>query len=201
MLEVGSERNRAVELDVSCRAVAVLRDMRGHLPIDPATSLTLVNTTMRASYDILGATRGIGPNQTTPAFDYFATALCKHYPNVTILSAEQVLAGAFPSDGLIIAVTENYPLPGTDFDQSSQPQVIQRLHERAADRLIVVALRDPYELTALPPVETYICAFSFRPAAAHAVVDVLSGAVSVTGSTPASIPGTAYTARDVVAPG
>jgi beta-N-acetylhexosaminidase len=194
---VGGAANRAVELNVSRHAVAVLRDTQMHVPIDPAKSLTLVNTTLRASYDILGATRGIGPNQMTPAFDYFATALGKRYPNVTILSAEQVLAGAFPADGLIVAVTENYPLPGTDFDQSSQPHVIRRLHERAADRLVVVALRDPYELTTLPSIETYVCAFSFRPAAAQAVVDVLSGIVPPSGDTPVSVPGTAYSARDV----
>jgi len=195
---VGSPQGRAVELEVSRRAVAVLRDKQQHIPLDRTQAITLVNTTTRTSYDILGKTRGIGPNQTTPAFDYFAVAFQQQLPDVTVMSAEDILVdGAFPAAGLIIAVTENYALPGVDFDRKSHVPLIRRLHERAADRLIVVALCDPYELTEFPPVQTYVCAFSFRPSSAQAAVDVLLGDVQAVGQTPVSIPATEFRAFDI----
>src|SRR5262249_38597572 len=116
---------------------------------------------------------------------------------LNLLSAEAVLEGTLPESGLIVAVTENYALPGVDFDQTSQPVIVRQLHEIAGDRLIVVALRDPYELADFPALETYVCAFSFRPCAAQAVADVLAGRVAAGGWTPVSIPGTEFKAREI----
>lgn len=198
--EVGNANHRAVELRVSQHAVAVLRDARQHIPIPPSTPVTLVNTTTRKSYENLGATRGIGPNQIEPAFDSFTLAMKDRFGSITVMAAEDILYhddGAFPETGLIVAVTENYPLPGIDFDQESQPVIVRQLHERANDRLVVVALRDPYELETFPPLDTYVCAFSFRPCSAQAAVDVLSGVVQPGGWTPVSVPGTDYKARDI----
>jgi beta-N-acetylhexosaminidase len=193
---VGGEVNRKVELEVSRHAVAILRDEANLLPVTKSHSITLVNTTTRTSYDVLGATRGIGPNQTTAAFDYFLEAIRKRYSNLRIFSAEDVLASEgreLNPDSLVVAVTENYPLPGVDFDQKSQSEVIQKLLAVAKDRLIVVALRDPYELSYLN-VPTYLCAFSFRPCAAQAAVDVLCGDVKPQGLTSVSVPGTSLKA-------
>jgi beta-N-acetylhexosaminidase len=187
---VGSPAHAEVERAVARHAVAVLRDRAGHVPLSQHATITLVNTTLRASYASLGDTRGIGPNQTVPAFEMFAQALHAHFTYVLELSAEDILADRLPGSGYIIAVTEDYPLPGMDFEQGSQREVIARLHAHAPDRLIVVALRDPYELATLPDVGTYICAFSFRPCAAQAAVDVLSGEARAGGRSPVSVPGT-----------
>jgi beta-N-acetylhexosaminidase len=194
---VGTAHNAQVELEVSRHAVAILRDRAGHIPLAPNAQITLVNSTTRSSYAPLGATRGIGPNQTTPAYDTFAAALRLHTPALAELSAEDVLGGALPGDGVIVVVTENYPLPGIDFEQGSQREIIRLLHAHAADRLVVVALRDPYELAALPDVGTYVCAFSFRPCAAQAAVDVLRGLVAASGRSPVSVPGTEVAAGDL----
>jgi beta-N-acetylhexosaminidase len=198
---LGNTANRQVELDVSRHAVSVIKDMNHQIPVDRSKAIVLVNTTTRASYDILGATRGIGPNQTTPAFDYFVEALRAYYSDMEIIPAETILAGNLPSiiagDKPIIAVTENYPLPGVDFEQRSQITIIKQLAAQAKDRLIVVALRDPYELAELPDLNSYLCAFSFRPCSAQAAADVLSGAIQPLGATPVSIPNTAFTAYEI----
>jgi beta-N-acetylhexosaminidase len=123
--------------------------------------------------------------------------MSKIYPNLTTVSAEDFISAILPTDGLIVAVTENYALPGVDFDTSSQAGIVKALHDRAANRLVVVALRDPYELASLPPVQTYVCTFSFRPASARAAADVLSGAAPSAGSTPVGVPGTELKAHDL----
>jgi beta-N-acetylhexosaminidase len=201
---VGKSPNRQVELDVAHHAVAVLKNTNHQIPVDTSKAIVLVNTTTRANYDILGATRGIGPNQTTPAFDYFADSMKAYYVNIEIIPAETILQGNLAAilnnNQPIIAVTENYPLPGVDFEQSSQITIIKQLAAQVNNRLIVVALRDPYELAELPDLNTYLCAFSFRPCSAQAAADVLSGAIQPLGATPVSIPNTTFNAYEILSP-
>jgi len=187
---VGSEAHRASELAAARRAVSVLRDRRRLLPIDPRAPLTLVNTTKRSAYEVLTQTRGIGPNQATPAFDAFAEALAAKCDNATVVGAEDFAPADIPAAGLIIAVTENYTLPGMDFDGALQAEIVGALHEIAGERLIVIALRDPYELATFPDIDAYVCSFSFRSCAAQAAAEALLGAFKPTGSSPVSVPGT-----------
>ena len=187
---VGQDSHRAVELDVARHAVSVLRNRNDLLPIKPTTPLLLVNTTRRSAYAILTSTRGIGPNQATPAFDVFAAALQQAVHQVQIIGAENFSEAHIPDNGVIIAVTENYTLPGLDFDQSMQAKLVSDLHRLAGERLIVAALRDPYELANFPEIATYVCSYSFRPAAARAAVDVLLGRIEPRGQTPVTVPNT-----------
>ena len=187
---VGGESHRAIELDIARRAISIARDRHGLLPIDPAGPITLVNTTQRSAYAVLTQTRGIGPNQAKPAFDIFADALAAECDDFTVVAAEDFADAVLPAAGLIVAVTENYTLPGMDFDMALQSEIIGRLHEIAPRRLIVVALRDPYELASFPDVGAYVCAFSFRPSAARAAAQALLGEFEASGHTPVSAPGT-----------
>ena len=188
--QVGGDAHRAIELDVARRAVSIVRDRQDLLPINPAGSLTIVNTTKRSAYDVLTNTRGIGPNQAVAAVDVFAETMQLGCESAVIVSAEDFNVKSIPPDGVVIAVTENYTLPGMDFDQSLQTSIVRALHEVAKERLIVVALRDPYELADFPEIGTYVCSFSFRPCAARAAAEVVLGKVESGGRTPVSVPGT-----------
>ena len=192
---IGQASHRAVELDVACKAVSVPRNRHQLVPIDPDAPLVLVNTTCRRAYAVLTNTRGIGPNQATSAFDVFAAALQQHCRQVEIVGAEDFTEDKLPDSGLIIAVTENYTLPGMDFDQSMQVKLVRDLHRLAPDRLIVLALRDPYELENFPEIATYVCAYSFRPCAARAAADILPGRIQPVGETPVTVPGTELAAK------
>ena len=194
---VGQESHRAIELDVARRAVSVLRDRRGSIPIDASQPITLINTTKRSAYDVLTNTRGIGPNQAKPAFDVFAAALRSECADVRLIAAEDCRPDDLPQSGVIIAVTENYTLPGMDFDQSLQVKLVRQLHEHAGDRLIVVALRDPYELADFPEIDSYLCSFSFRPPAAKAAAECLLGQIKSGGRTPVTVPNTELIAQSL----
>ncbi len=187
---VGGPEHRAIELAAARRAVSVLKDRHALLPIDPAAPLTLINTTQRSAYDVLTETRGIGPNQATAAFDVFARVLSEKCDELTIITAEDFDSAAIPSAGTLIAVTENYTLPGLDFDMALQAGIVRALQEAAGDRLIVVALRDPYELADFPEIGTYVCSYSFRPCAAQAAAEALLGEIRAGGRSPVSVPGT-----------
>lgn len=194
--QVGSDEHRALELDVARRAVSIVRDRHGLIPVDPAAPITLVNSTERSAYAVLTRTRGIGPNQARPAFDVFAEAMRARCDRLRLVAAEDFSVAGLPDAGLIIAVTESYTLPGMDFDRSRQAEIVSALHEAAGERLIVIGLRDPYELAHFPEIDSYLCAFSFRPCAAQAAADALLGKCEAKGRSPVSVPGT-----DVVAAG
>jgi beta-N-acetylhexosaminidase len=191
---VGSEAHRAVEVRAAQAAVAALRGVTDLLPLEAGAHLTLVNTTRRAAYEVLGATRGIGPNQTDPAFDLLVEAVRRRSPDVRVVPAEDVLLGRLPGDGPIVAVTENHPLPGVDFDTSVRRGILDALRA-GAERVLVVALRDPYELVELPDVTDYLCAFGPRWCSAEAVAAVLFGEAEPAGASPVSVPGTDVRAR------
>ncbi len=193
---VGLEEHRAVELEVSRAAVAILKDEAKLVPIAKDKSVLLINTTTRASYEVLGNIRGVGPNQTVAAFDYFVEAMQASFPTLRTLEAEAVLkkdALALDAD-VVIAVTENHTLPGMDFDQESQAMVINSLAKTSPDKLLVVALRDPYELSYLENIPSYVCAFSFRPCAARAAAELLAGHIEAKGKSPVTVPNTRITA-------
>jgi len=192
---VGQDSHRAVELDVARRAVTVLRNRNRLIPIQSTAPLLLVNATRRSAYTALTRTRGIGPNQATPAFDVFAAALQQACPQLEIIGAEDFTEAKIPASGIIIAVTENYTLPGIDFDQSTQVKLVKHLHRLAADRLIVAALRDPYELANFPEIATYVCSYSFRASAAQAAADILLGRIAPRGHTPVTVPDTELAAK------
>jgi beta-N-acetylhexosaminidase len=191
---VGSAAHRHVELAAARDAITVLRGTADRLPVRPGTPLALVNTTRREAYAVLGATRGIGPNQTDASFDLFAQAVRERAPDVVVHSAEDALARAeLPAGALVIAVTENHPLPGADFDQDAKGPVLTAL-EGAGITPLVVALRDPYELGDLPSVRDYVCAFGSRWCSAVAAAEFVFGEIEGRGSSPVSVPGAGITA-------
>ena len=192
---VGSPEHRSVELAAAEAAMALLRGAGELLPAHANMPPTLVNTTGREAYRILGATRGIGPNQTDAAFDLFVEAVRRRAPGARAVPAEDVLSGDIPGgDELLVAVTENHPLPGTDFDISGRDDVLTALH-RSGRRVLVVALRDPYELEDLDEVTDYLCAFGPRWCSAEAAARVLFGEAEPVGASPVSIPGSGIEAR------
>ncbi len=191
--EVGSAEHRAVEFEAAAAGVTLVRDDRRLLPVPPNERIVLVNATPRASYDIVLRTRGIGPNQPVAAFDVFAERLLAARPEIETIPHE-AFAGSEVAPGLteagtVLVVTENYPLPGTDFDTQSQHALVARLIDLAGDRLAVIALRDPYELAQFQQVGTYLCTCSSRPCAAQAAADVVLGYLQAMGKLPVSVTG------------
>lgn len=192
---VGANDHQAAELEAARAAVSLLRGGTDLLPLSAGEPPVLVNTTRREAYEILGSTRGIGPNQTDAAFDLFAEAVRRRAPEARVVSAEDVLMGQIPGgDGLIVAVTENHPLPGVDFDTSAREGVLDVLRS-SGDRILVVALRDPYDLAEMPEVTDYLCTFGSRWCSAEAAAEVLLGEADAQWASPVSVPGTDVRAR------
>jgi beta-N-acetylhexosaminidase len=150
-----------------------------------------VNTTLKASYSILTRTRGIGPNQAEPAFTSFARELGAMRPGAAVFDAETILgSGSLPpalqSAETIVAVLEDYTLPGTSFDKESQSKVLDRLRPLGA-RVVLAALCDPYVLRGREEFAAAVCSCSSRSCGAAAAARVITGAASFRGRLPVTI--------------
>lgn len=68
-----------------------------------------------------------------------------------------------------------------------QAELVRAIHARG-QRLIVVSLRTPYDISAFPMVETYLCAYGIREHSTEAVARALFGELTPTGTLPCAIP-------------
>ena len=63
--------------------------------------------------------------------------------------------------------------------------------DRAASRMIVLAMGSPYVIADFPAVQNYLCAFSNVTVSETAAVRALFGEIPIQGHLPVSIPGVA----------
>jgi beta-N-acetylhexosaminidase len=190
---VGNPDHRTVELEAARAAVVVVRNEDGRVPltVEPKDLLIVVSAVQSQSRDLLRQTRGIGPNVAEPPPRVVQRELAQRHRHVDLLTITTPADISRDIDRLraaatVLIVTENYPLPGFDFPTQVQHTVIEGLVS-AGIAPIVLGLRDPYELQALPNVRTYITVLGYAPACARAVVDVLLGERPAMGSLPVSV--------------
>jgi beta-N-acetylhexosaminidase len=86
----------------------------------------------------------------------------------------------------IVAATYN-----ADFSPG-QRQILQELTARTGCRLIVVAVRNPYDFTAVPGIRTYIASYENKPLAMQSVAKVLAGQSFTRGALPVTVGAFAY---------
>ncbi len=168
-----------VETQAAQAAVKILRDPAQCLPLKPGQQVVVIQTTPLADYANLMNPRGIGPNQAVSAFDYFAAEIRLHVEADRLLILDHGAAQAWllnqasAADALVLAVTENYPLPGEDFAQTASRDLVASLRRELGVRLMVVGLRSGYE--ALASDVPYLCAYSSRECSARAAARVCAG--------------------------
>jgi beta-N-acetylhexosaminidase len=96
--------------------------------------------------------------------------------------------------GAVIVLTcPREPWSDSPIDQEKQAQMVSELERRCRkDRLIVVAIREPYDIRRFPTVSTCVCTFGYQPASLAALACVLTGDARASGGLPVTIPGTGH---------
>jgi beta-N-acetylhexosaminidase len=69
--------------------------------------------------------------------------------------------------------------------------LFRQILDRAADRILVLAMGNPYVAQAFPDIRNYLCSFSTAPVSETAVVSALFGEIPIRGRLPVTIPGIA----------
>lgn len=179
--EVGSSEHRKIAQTIADRSITVVRD-NGALPL-------------RLREEDTAAVITVTPMDLTPADTSshvtirLAEAVQKRHPRVQALRLPRQA-----SDNDLRAILEatksaKVVIIGTiSADQdTSQADLVRALYKRG-QQPIVVALRTPYDLTAFPMIDTYLCAYGIRDFTTEAVARVLFGEIQGAGTLPCAIP-------------
>lgn len=145
-------------------------------PLPEEGQIVCVNATPRQSYHNLMNSRGIGPNQEKPGFDSFKETLSALDSSIQFLSYEDLETGnnhMLNSAAAVIMVSEDYPLPGEDFEKKEQQALIKELAARYGDKMIILGLRSSYEMDLYPEDISYLCSYSSRECSARAMAEIL----------------------------
>ena len=90
-----------------------------------------------------------------------------------------------PNSKIILAVAENYPLPGKSLDLEMQRQKLKIINEQTTGSIIYVGLKDPYDLN-LIQTDVYASAIGSNISNIKAMVNLLLGKTEATGKLPVS---------------
>lgn len=178
---VGRPEDQALALEIARAAVTVVKDSQGAIPLEPqqigrvlVVTPQLSDLTQAEERGTSRSTLGNVVRQRVPAAQEMVIST---NPNAT--ERTQVLAAARSVDTIII---------GTYRANQNQALLVNDLR-RLGKRLIVVALREPYDLLRFPEVPTYVTTYGYLPVHMEALGDVLFGDVPAKGRLPVSLPG------------
>ena len=168
-----TEEKKNIEYQVSFEAIKVLKNESNLLPVDKNQTIALVNASPIEAYNNVMNIRGIGPNQKISGFNTLVEKIRTKSKSIEIYHYEDIESHIkqIEQKDIILLVTEDYPLPGEDFDKTKQTEMVKKFVSKFNQKLILVGLRSPYELEDFPDVKNYICSYSSRNCSAEAIVD------------------------------
>jgi beta-N-acetylhexosaminidase len=180
---VGSEGHRSLAAEVARRAITLVRNEAGLLPLRLPADAQIAA--------IMPAPRDLTPADTSSTVPpALADALRRHHPRV-----DAFVTGQPPSDAEIASLAAHAP----DFDllvvgtisaslDRAQAELVRAL--RATGRPVVwVALRTPWDLAVDASAPTYACSYGIHRPSLDALADVLFGVAPASGRLPVEIAG------------
>lgn len=194
---VGSQANRALALRIARESVTVVQDRDGIIPFSLARGVCEVGLdsvdnckpvdVLVISPDIKNLTM---VEDTGPHGSPLAKAVRVFVPGASDMVVsqsplkEEIAAAATIAAGrdLVIVGTHNAHL------HPAQAELVNRVAQ-AGSPVVVVGMRNPYDLAEFPEVGTFIAAYSFRDCSMRAAVEVIFGSTVPTGRLPVSIRG------------
>lgn len=175
---VGCEEHRQLAAEAARRAVTLVRDDPGLLPLRlPADASALV--IMPRPVDRTPADTS---SDVSPAL---AAAVRRHHRHVIELVVGHAPDDAAISEAVVAAGTADAVILGT-ISASLEPRqaTLVRAVLATGRPTVTVALRTPWDLEAYPEAGTHLCTYSILDPSLHALADVLFGRESATGRLP-----------------
>lgn len=172
---VSDPEKAALAREIAERAVTIVRNHDGLLPIRLAPSDTLAVVTMHHTADDLGAAfRELHSN----------TAVLR----VTAEQARSPRSIPVPDDARFVVLATCPSEPWTEgLDVEAQAEMV-RAFAAGSIPTAVVALRDPYDLQRFRDIRTYVAIYGYRGEALRACAAVILGNQKATGSLPVAMP-------------
>lgn len=182
--KVGSREHREVAAVIGERAVTLVRDRHGLLPVKPEQVKKVVLV-----YPVVKMLTVVEEKDAWPR-ENIHRAFKEVYGEVELLTINmdpdanecaQVKAAVASADLVIFSAFFASKNP-------AQARLINELAE-ASDRMVVVAIRNPYDLEVLPEVAVYLTTYDYNEYNLRGVARVIAGESKAQGVLPITIPG------------
>ena len=178
---VGSPEHRAKAADIATRAITLLRDKESLLPLTGRRVVVvgyMPETELRAGKILGGDIRAALPG----------AQVLKISPATSVADLDSVTRQVKGADRVIVAAyvrrMEGSGRPAVP------PHIAKWIDELARrEKVIVVALGNPYLIRQFPSVSTYLLTYGVGDALEHAAAAAVLGRAAITGTTPVSLPG------------
>jgi beta-N-acetylhexosaminidase len=180
---VQCEEHLALAYEIAAQSVTLVRDAEGCLPLSLDAGARIAVVLPR-------------PSDLTPADTssyerpVLAEMLRRYHPTVDQID---VPTNPGPSDiGAVLQQAKGYDLVIAGsinaFQHEGQAALVNSLLE-GGSKVIAVALRLPYDLSAFPGAPTYICTYNLQPPSMQALADALWGRIPFMGRSPVTVAG------------
>lgn len=177
---VGSLEHWNAELSVVRAAVTLVQNTSGFLPLNLTSGQKVLLVTVQASETTTDA---------ATRFAYYITQKHSNTQSMAIVanptsSQRNTVKSAVASADVVIVGTSRAQIS----TNTGQATLVNDLVAMGKP-LVVVGLREPYELAMFPGVNAYVAAYNYRNCGFQAAADVIFGDVSPSGLLPVTIPG------------
>ncbi|MGI6539541.1 MAG: beta-N-acetylhexosaminidase [Bacillota bacterium] len=183
---VGSPENRRVALEIARDSVTLVANRQALIPMTPEDYPGLVVM----SPDIRGLTQ-VEDGQL--AESPLVAEIKRFVPGVRDFGFSQSPDEREIAEAVSFASAKDAVIIGTYNAHlyREQGRLVRALLEALDPNIpvVVVALRNPYDIQQFPSAETYIAAYGFRECTMRAVAELIFGAIAPKGRLPVSIPG------------
>jgi beta-N-acetylhexosaminidase len=165
----------AVQREIAELSVTLVRNEKGVVPLDLGARENVVVMGMH------GAVAGL------------ATAARTHWGSVEAIELkggrdevfEQAMTAASTAAAIIVPTCPSEPWkPPTD--QALQTELVKALNG-LGKKLVVIAVREPYDLRKFPEVGAYVCTYGYREASLDAAAALVFGGIEPRGTLPVTI--------------
>lgn len=179
--QIGSAEHREVARRISEESITLVKDEQGLLPLLPAVKTLVISFEAAVSSFVdeaisMKATLGKALSAEGLSIEETVIPLAEAGGRLTE-AVERAKSSEF---GQIVIGTYNASL------NPAQAQLVQAVQALGV-KLVIVALRNPYDLRRFPEVSTYVAAYESRPLALSSAAKVLTGAIPATGKLPVTL--------------
>jgi len=186
---VGSPENRALSRDIAKRAITLIRDREGLIPLrgDPGMMLLVEyapETEIKVGRSCRPAMRGAGGKSGTSR----AAAVVRITPGANAQQLDSIAKLAANASKVVVAA---YVRRVEGEGRVAVPQPIASWIDSVAQRrpTVVVSFGNPYLIRQFPSVGTYVNTYGVSESLECAAASAIFGAAPITGKSPVSLPG------------
>ncbi len=181
---IDSSEDRAAANEIARRAVTLLREETGVLPLrkDARVLILTVSDFGEQTNPLADLDREVRVRLSTRAQTFLLDSRSKRE------DGEEVINAANAADVIILALAVR---ARSGAGHLSVPDVARDVINRlpAREKVIAASFGTPYVLSDLPQMQTYFCAYGIQPVMQQAVVAAMFGEAHITGRLPVTIPG------------